>query len=512
MANSQIKIEENLGQTHETCNGEYTHTAKLAMNFLFLSNPARNYYKFFNSLAEEFAKDGHDIVFAVDCAYSAYVNHLESTKASIYNFEHYFSSHSTNKEILKTYSTKNLNSMLLADFERGQVLNFWRRRSHDYHDKLKSGLLSFFTEIFDRHSIDAIIFEDVAGAFSHFALCVCERNNSQYIGITSSRLPSRFAISHDPFSSHIPLQKTLDSIIEGQVTPEQDIVKWSTEYLANIDHIEPDYMALNGLDSLRLISNTSRQDKFRIWTGSLKFGFINSEHAFGIGNPLYQRFAIMRRVVLRRLRATRLDKYYSTPEKGEKFLLYPLHYHPEASTSVLAGTYLNELEVIRNIAFNLPEGIRLYVKDHRSAYGFPDLEFYESVARLPNVKLIQPFVNSKPLIRDSLAVITLTSTVGYEALLIGKRVFLYGNIFYQFHPDVVRISNPATLFDLFSQHLEAPLAADREYNLKFLQAYYLSTYSGHLNIAGQHANTLAKQLYRTIASHITKNRMLSHSS
>src|SRR5690606_36008536 len=125
-----------------------------------------------------------------------------------------------------------------------------------------------------------------------------------------------------------------------------------------------------------------------------------------------------------------LQGLYENPPHTEKYILYPLHYHPEASTSVLAGTYLDELAVIKNISFSLPHGVKLYVKDHVSAYGYPSLEFYEKLKNLPNVRLLSPFENTKILIARSCAVITLTSTVGYEALLMGKRVFLYGRVFY----------------------------------------------------------------------------------
>lgn len=478
------------------------------MNILFLSNPARNYYKFFNSLAEKFQKDGHKIFFAVDCTYSLYTNKIDTLNSIVYNFEPFFSSHTTDQNILKEYSNQNLNSMLLADFERGQVFNFWKKKPRGYHEKLKSALLTFFTKIFESQSIDAVIFEDVAGAFSYFSFCVCKKKNIKYIGITSSRLPGRFSISSDPLLNHTPTQEKLNLIIQGKIKPEKKIVDWSAEYIKNIDNTEPDYMSLNGLDSLKLSSNSSWESKIRIWKYSIKYGFKNSIYAFGIGNPLKQRFVVMRRTFMRKFRAKKLHRYYSPPIDGERYLLYPLHYHPEASTSVLSGTYLNEYEVIRNIAFNLPEGIQLYVKDHRSAYGFPDLSFYDAITRLPNVRLIEPFAKTKQLIRNSLAIITLTSTVGYEALLLGKKVFLFGSVFYQFHPNVIRITDPSDLFRQLKTNLDKDSLVDSGYNLKFIQAYYLSTLPGVLNITGKDAEKTAQTLYPAIQKYIKETLAL----
>jgi len=136
------------------------------------------------------------------------------------------------------------------------------------------------------------------------------------------------------------------------------------------------------------------------------------------------------RYICSRFKVGLVKRLYQAPVEGEQFLLYPMHFHPESSTSILAGTYLDEYEVIRNIAFSLPEGVRLYVKDHISAWGYPALDFYRRIKRLPNVRLLGPNEPTKQLIKASAGVITLTSTVGYEALLLKTRVFLFGQVFY----------------------------------------------------------------------------------
>jgi len=87
------------------------------------------------------------------------------------------------------------------------------------------------------------------------------------------------------------------------------------------------------------------------------------------------------RYICSRFKVGLVKRLYQAPVEGEQFLLYPMHFHPESSTSILAGTYLDEYEVIRNIAFSLPEGVRLYVKDHISAWGYPALDFYRRIKR-----------------------------------------------------------------------------------------------------------------------------------
>lgn len=482
------------------------------MNVLFLSNPARGYYRFFNALAKRFEAQGHKACFAVDSPYSAYVNRLEETGAEVFDFSRFFAGFRCDGTVPEAYRGFNLNAMLLADFERGQVFRFWGRKPDGYSDALKGALIAFFSKIFEDKKIDAVVFENIAGAFAHMAWAVCQCTGVRYIGITSTRLPGRFSITDDPLSECAPIERTLREIQDGSVVVDEVVRQWSADYLRDIDNVTPDYMAFNGLDRPGLITGLGHRERIRIWLGALRHVGDRHEYSFGLGSPLRRRFETMRRAMGRRRRIGKLGRFYSQPVAGEKYLLYPLHYHPEASTSILAGTYLNEYEVIRNIAFNLPEGVRLYVKDHRSAYGFPTLDFYEALVRLPNVRLIEPFAPTKVLIRGCEAVVTLTSTVGYEALMIGKRVFLFGNVFYQFHPDVVRITDPSKLFDLFQEWLRRPLRSDAAYNQQFLQAYYLTTYPGVLNLAGKNAADLAASIYPAIAEAVGGRRVVGATS
>jgi hypothetical protein len=469
------------------------------MNLLFLSNSARGYYRFFNALAETFKKHGHSVSIAVDCHYSAYINHQENFDAPVSVFSSYFANHALDQSILEEYSEYNLNSTLLPDYERAQIYRTWGRHDERYFDTLKSALLSFFTHLIKNRGINCVIFENVSDTFSYMAYLVCRHNGIRYCGITSSRLPGRFSITENPLDEFLDIENKLHAISSGLCPVPDDVKVWCREYLSNLDRITPDYMKFNKLDSTSLFSRYGMSDRLRVLAGSFRFMFADHKYAFKVGNPLNKRWQIFRRALARNLRVRRMHRYYKMPNAGDRYLLYPLHYHPESSTSVLAGTYLDEYEVIRNIAFNLPEGVRLYVKDHLSGSGQSEDSFYESIVRLPNVRLLPPDLPTKELIRKSLAVITLSSTVGYEALLLGKRVFLYGRVFYEFHPDIVRISNPASLFEIFKEWLDKPLRADGEYNQRFVEAYYLTTAPGILDLAGPDAARLACDVYPALA-------------
>lgn len=481
------------------------------MNILLLSNSAPNYCHFFNALADLFRKDGATVVTAVDSAFSREENALDGLGfAAIHDFSAYFAGHRINHELLKRYADCDLNGALLSDFERAQIYGIWGRRADvEFFDRLKSSLLSYFEEIFVRHSIDFVLYENVSNAFAHFALFVAQKNGAAYCGLSGSRLPGRFTVSADPLADD-GTERTFHAVRAGRLEVESSVRDWARDYIAAIETTVPDYMKINGLDRLAIGSRYLRWDRLQRVYALVRHALDSRTAAFQVGNPLRTHINLFLRNVRRRLRAHRVKNLYQSARPGERFLLYPMHFHPESSTSILAGTYLDEYEVIRNIAFSLPEGVRLYVKDHLSAWAYPPTVFYRRLASLPNVRLLGPNEPTKQLIKASAAVITLTSTVGYEALLLKKPVLLYGHVFYGFHTGVKPIENPAKLRPLIEHVLANPPEWDDEYDQDFICAYYLSTLPGTLNLlqgpseARAHAADIYRELKNVTAASIAQ--------
>ncbi len=475
------------------------------MNILLLSNSAPNYHYFFKALAKLFVNDGARVAVAVDSSFSRTENKLDELGAvAIHEFDAFFRKHKTDHAILTRYSDFNLNAALLSDYERAQTYNIWGKNiADDFFDRLKSALLSFFEIIFDKYETDVVLYENVSNSFAQFALFVAQQKGKTYLGLGGSRLPGRFSVTSDPLKDDA-VEKAFNSIRAGTLAPEPEQKHWARNYIEGIEDIVPDYMKINGLDQLGLVKRYFRWDRITKIAALLRHAGASRTDAFQIGNPLYTHLSLFRRNMARRLRSSRVRKLYQDPVAGERYLLYPLHFHPESSTSILAGAWLDEFEVIRNIAFNLPEGVRLYVKDHISAWAYPKLDFYRRLRALPNLRLLEPEAPTKKLIRGAEAVITLTSTVGYEALLLKRRVFLYGEVFYAFHKGVSRIENPAKLHTFLCSELAKPVDWDDIYNEDFVCAYLSASYLGTLNLMQRQsdARKTAAQVYSVLFSKI----------
>jgi capsule polysaccharide export protein KpsC/LpsZ len=121
---------------------------------------------------------------------------------------------------------------------------------------------------------------------------------------------------------------------------------------------------------------------------------------------------------------------FDEPRATERYVLYPIHFQPEASTLVQAPLYLDQAALIEDISKSLPVGYQLYVKEHVSNRGRRPLGFYERLRRTFGVRLLGPDEDTWALIRNASAIAVITGTVGWEGLLFGKPVVTFGDVFY----------------------------------------------------------------------------------
>ena len=152
------------------------------------------------------------------------------------------------------------------------------------------------------------------------------------------------------------------------------------------------------------------------------------------------------------------------------------------STSGMATYFCDQLNTIKNVAFSLPFGFKLYVKEHPSAVGERKNGFYKALKENPNVVLIHPGANVENLIQASKGVITLTGTIGLEAVLLGKPVYALGTIIYSHHPLCYKVNS----FDELKESIEKNLGKTSfvenldEVNIRFILSYFKNTIKGNI--------------------------------
>jgi len=160
--------------------------------------------------------------------------------------------------------------------------------------------------------------------------------------------------------------------------------------------------------------------------------------------------------IVRKLRALRgvSDLYDDIDPDNEDFAFFPLHLEPETSLLLYAYRYTNQIEVIKQMAKSLPIHFKLYVKEHPRMVGFRTREYYKELKKIPNLKLVNPRINSLEFIAKSKLVSVITGSAGWEGLQLKVPVITFGDVFFNKLSMVKRCRGYDELSGLVKRQLE----------------------------------------------------------
>jgi len=134
----------------------------------------------------------------------------------------------------------------------------------------------------------------------------------------------------------------------------------------------------------------------------------------------------------------------------DRYLYFPLHFQPEASTSARGRHYVELREVVASITSALPEGVQLVIKEHPHQYEklLPrPKNFFTSLVALPKTHLVDSSLDSASLRRGSLGVVTVSGSNGFEVLATGKGVIAFGSASWREAPGVWTIRSQRDVVD-----------------------------------------------------------------
>lgn len=114
--------------------------------------------------------------------------------------------------------------------------------------------------------------------------------------------------------------------------------------------------------------------------------------------------------------------------ENESFVYYPLQYFRESRVTYRSNAFYNQLWLVEYLSRSLPHGRELAVKDHPHLIGAQPVSVPRKLARV--AKPLETTLNSRRIIENAEAVVTLNNTVGFEALMYGKPVVTLGDGFY----------------------------------------------------------------------------------
>jgi hypothetical protein len=380
------------------------------------------------------------------------------------------------KKILRNI---NFNVAFLADYERFLYLKENKSRigmKNTY--EIATKFISFFIKLIIDHNIDCALYENISGFFSYCAYFALNHFQKRYAGWISARIPSRYELWSDPYGNIEEKRNLFISLLEN---PEKCIFSNETNsYLDNIVAQRPDYM-INNRDRAEinyLAQYANRIDRF-IWIICLGIK-VRETNSIICNRLINHSLNIARFRFLRQLKLSFSLIKYSKSLPESNYFIFPLHVQPEASVSVIAPYYCNLLDVIRNVAFSLPNNAKLIIKDHPNGAGFQSLNFYNEILLLPNTFLAKHNTDNELLIKHSIGVLTISSTMGFDALLREKPVIVFGNVFYSYHPFCYKVESYNDLYEKMKMLLSFSQPSFKNVNISFLEVYYRTTYEGKL--------------------------------
>jgi hypothetical protein len=134
----------------------------------------------------------------------------------------------------------------------------------------------------------------------------------------------------------------------------------------------------------------------------------------------------------------------STRLPEEKYVVFFLHYEPELTVVPMGDVGGDQYIAIASLVKHLPKGWKVVVKEHPAQFapsfaGYftgRNKDFYKRILGIGRVEFASSESDTFELIDNCEFVSTLSGTVGWEAVIRGKPVLVFGNAWYSEAPGV----------------------------------------------------------------------------
>lgn len=328
------------------------------------------------------------------------------------------------------------------------------RHSAPYPKQVRKSIAHQFLRIFlesvKKHKIDMIISEGVDDLVSVFALKYCQLNSIPFVAPMSGRQGASAILCEQDNTEPAGFLRDLESARHSPASEEIAIEgrEYIRKYIEN--QVRPHYTTSGSLmyRSISLKDLTIALEYS--WQYFTERGHHHSVHPLAL--PI-QRF----RRVYRRLRYRwflRSSRFCHSDVNAERYFVYPIHFHPEAATLVMGRRFHNQVELVKAISQSLPYGYRLLVKEHRVNLGRRPLRFYKEITDFHNVELVSDEANVFELVKSSAGIVTISSSMALEALMLRRPVLTIGTPYYNTSRNVFRTLDFAAIPERIKQMLQ----------------------------------------------------------
>jgi Capsule polysaccharide biosynthesis protein len=364
------------------------------------------------------------------------------------------------------HASGDVNTMLSAD----RIIS---RCSFEYGVRILAGIRGFWDRVLGSLPVDAILGE-IACATEGMAWSLANRRGIPYLLPYPTPVANHFFFLNRPDGLWEAMRERFEDL-KARALPSEAAIA-AEEFIGSFrqQKAKPPFLVWAQQSPLtprfRELARRAARVPFRIQTFCEDGDFeVGSYH----GTPPWQPLLEDTARILRHIgsEAAIFDRHIASGPK----IYFPLHVQPEFTTDVRAPFCTNQRALIESISKSMPVGYRLVVKEHPGMKGERKLNYYREIKKLPNVQLLSPSVDSHDLIQQSDAVVTITGSSAWEAILYEKPVISLGPLCYGFTDFVYPCGSTAELPHVLSKALHR-VQPSRNLLLKFVWSFLDSAY------------------------------------
>jgi hypothetical protein len=315
---------------------------------------------------------------------------------------------------------------------------------HD-RDEFIGKACAFWDRIFKTSSFDFVLHETIAIEHDEILCKYAEKYGVVDLNYITSIFPNSFYWKESPYHTSLSKER-----LEGIQPSQKALIKAELYYNeTRAKGHEPEYVRRNKwkkvhkTNPLRLaylfakyfLSIRRQELKKRSYENVKKDAIFNYKHQLGKRDYMERWMDLLAESI----------HSYDTMEEVEKLkamVVFPLHFEPEATLAYFGNDVVHQVQLIQEICDNLPKGYVLVVKEHPQQVGMLlRNRFFDLRKRNSNLMYLAGHHHSNTLIQKSKAVVTFVSSVGWEAALREIPTICFGNVFYDKHPNVLKIKN-----------------------------------------------------------------------
>lgn len=240
---------------------------------------------------------------------------------------------------------------------------------------------------------------------------IMDYNNKKYFCLASVRLGDRRFWSDDNYITSSILIKSINEIKNQDLTNYKDVEykvdkytkKANTNFKMNYTASCKEFLKIFYKNTKSLIRRNFKRDSY---------GYL------GWAPPAFRRvnnYKFVKKIAKQPKDLINYDIIYLT-----------LHLEPEVSTLAFTPEFNNSMEIISIISKCIPTSSVLVVKEHIHSFGVRSKSYYKLINKIGNVFWSYPDIDSHEWLEKSKVIVSMTGTVGFEAVYFKKPVISFG--------------------------------------------------------------------------------------